>query len=141
MLPRLIAHLPRFGEGYTAAYYTASKGGKWGDLLESNYVVARLHIGDTLADRLNHTGTLVTQDDGEGPLRVLARQGVCVCVANTCVVDLDTNFVGLGGSDLDVLDAQLLAGFPSNGGLREYRSVDARLSVRALSTGCNKPCR
>lgn len=38
-------------------------------------------------------------------------------MADTCVVNLDTDFMGLGGSNLDVLDGQLLAGFPSNSGL------------------------
>jgi hypothetical protein len=36
---------------------------------------------------------------------------------NASVVDLDSNLVSLGGSDLDVLDGQLLAGLPGDGGL------------------------
>lgn len=35
-------------------------------------MVARLHVGDTLTDGLDDTGTFVTQDDGERALRVLA---------------------------------------------------------------------
>lgn len=80
-------------------------------------MVARLHVGDALSDRLDDTSTLVTQDDGEGTLGVLAGQGVCICVADTCVVDLDTNFVGPRGGDLDVLNCKVLAGFPGNSGL------------------------
>jgi hypothetical protein len=38
-------------------------------------------------------------------------------VADTGVVDLDADLVGLGGSDLDVLDAEVLAGLPGDGGL------------------------
>lgn len=80
-------------------------------------MVARLHVGDALADRLNNTGALVSEDDGEGTFWVLAGQCVGICVADTGVVDLDTDFVSFGRSDLDVFDAKVLAGFPGNGGL------------------------
>jgi hypothetical protein len=44
-------------------------------------VVARLYVGDALADGLDITGALVTKDNGEGTLGVLAREcvGICVC--------------------------------------------------------------
>lgn len=80
-------------------------------------MVARLHIGDALTNRLNDTGTFVSQNDGEGTLRVLAGQGVGIRVADTGVVDLDADLVGLGRSDLNVLNAEVLASFPRNGGL------------------------
>jgi hypothetical protein len=35
-------------------------------------------------------------------------------MTDTGVVDLDTNFVCLGCFDLDILDAEVLAGFPGN---------------------------
>lgn len=38
-------------------------------------------------------------------------------MADTSVVDLDADLVGLGRSNLDVLDAQRLAGLPGDGGL------------------------
>jgi hypothetical protein len=38
-------------------------------------------------------------------------------VANTSVVDLDTDFVSLGRSDFDVLNRKVLAGLPGDGGL------------------------
>lgn len=41
-------------------------------------MISRLHIGDTLANRLNDTGALVPEDDGEGTLGVLS--GECVCI-------------------------------------------------------------
>lgn len=78
-----------------------------------------LHISDTLAYRLDDTGTLVSQDDGEGTLGVLAGQCIGICVADTGVVDLNTDFVGLRWGDLNVLDGQVFAGFPSNSSLRE----------------------
>jgi len=50
----------------------------WGDciLLKSDDIVARLNGGHALADGLDDTSTLVTQDDGESTLRVLARECV-----------------------------------------------------------------
>jgi hypothetical protein len=50
--------------------------GKWVDSLECDNVVTRLHVGDTLADRLDDTGALVTKDDRESALGVLP--GQCV---------------------------------------------------------------
>lgn len=85
--------------------------------LESNNVVTRLHVGDTLTNRLHNTSTLVSQNDGESTLWVLARQCVGICVADTGVVDLDTDFVSFGGSDLDVFDAKVLASLPGDGSL------------------------
>ena len=35
-------------------------------------------------------------------------------MADTSVVDLDTNFMRLGWCDLDILNAEVLAGFPGN---------------------------
>lgn len=86
-------------------------------LLESDDVLARLHVCDTLTNRLDDTGALVSQDDGERTLGVLAGEGVGIGVADTGVVDLDAHLVGLGGSDLDVLDGEVLAGLPGDGGL------------------------
>jgi hypothetical protein len=38
-------------------------------------------------------------------------------VANTSVVDLNSDLVGLGRSNLDVLNGERLAGLPGDGGL------------------------
>lgn len=91
-------------------------------------MVTRLHVGDTFTDRLNNTGTLVPQDDREGTFGVLAGQCVGICVADTCVVDLDTDFVSLGRSDLDILDGEVFAGFPGNGGLASDGLVKEQFS-------------
>lgn len=51
------------------------RGQSWergGDSLESNDVITRLHGCDALANRLDDTGSLVSQDDGESTLWVLA---------------------------------------------------------------------
>lgn len=86
-------------------------------LLKSDDVVARLHVGDALAYGLNNTSTLMTQDDGEGSLGVLAGQSVGICVADSSVVDLNADLVGSWGQDFDVFDGEVLAGFPGDGGL------------------------
>jgi len=101
-------------------------------------MVTRLHVGDALAYRLNDTSTLVSQDDGEGPLGVLARQSVGICVADTGVVDLNADFVCSWGQDLDVFDRELLAGFPGDGGLRVVSMGPRSCPV---SRDSNRPCR
>lgn len=107
-----------------------------GLLLEGDDVVARLHVGDALTNRLDDTSTLVSQDDGECTLGILARQSVGIWgsmsvtmdvteaakgartgVADTSVVDLDADLVGPRRANLDVLEAKLLAGLPGDGGL------------------------
>jgi hypothetical protein len=84
------------------------------DVLERNNVVARLYIGDTLTNRLDVSGTFVTEDNGKGTLGVLAGECVGICVADTGVVDLDADFMGPGRENLNLLDGEVLAGFPSN---------------------------
>lgn len=41
-------------------------------------MITRLHIGDTLTNGFDNTGTLVSQDDGERTLGILAGQSVGV---------------------------------------------------------------
>ena len=104
--------------------------------VKGNDVVADLYIGNALADGLDGTGTLVSEDNGEGTLWVLARECVCVClpifsdqvdddawyieltcVADTGILDLDADLMGLWGCNLDILVAELLASLPGNGSL------------------------
>ena len=80
-------------------------------------MVTGLHVCDTLTNGLDDTSTLVSEDDGESTLGVLAGQCVGICVADTGVVDLNADLVGPGGSDLDILNGEVLASFPGNGGL------------------------
>ena len=80
-------------------------------------MVTRLHIGDALTHTLDNTSTLVAGDDRESTLGVLAGQCVGICVADTGVVDLNADLMGLWGSNLDILDREVLAGFPGNGSL------------------------
>lgn len=48
----------------------------WGLVLESDDMVANLDVGDALTNGLDDTSTLVSKDDGESTLWVLARQSV-----------------------------------------------------------------
>lgn len=110
--------------------------GSIGRILEADDGVAGLDVGDALTNRLDDAGALVSEDNGESALGILARErvGVCYCsaivpiqgdscralltrVANTGIVNLNADLVGLGGSDLDILNGQVLAGLPGDGGL------------------------
>ena len=51
----------------------------WVALLESNDVVARLDVCDTLTNRLDDASTLVSQDNGESALGILSGERVRVC--------------------------------------------------------------
>lgn len=53
-------------------------------------------------------------------------------VADARVVDLDADLVGLGRGDFNLLDAEVLAGFPGNGGL----GVVCQLNVVTSGGGC-----
>jgi hypothetical protein len=87
------------------------------DVLKRHHSIALLHVRDARAHTLHHTGALVAQHDGERTLRILAGEGVGIGMADTSVVDLDADLMCLRRSDLDVLDAEVLARFPSHGGL------------------------
>ena len=50
--------------------------------IESDDMVAGLHVGDTLADGLDDTGTLVSENDGESALGILAGEGVGICTSH-----------------------------------------------------------
>ena len=93
------------------------KRGSSGYLLESNDVVARLHVCDALTNRLHDAGTLMSENNGEGTLGVLTRQREGIGMAHAGVVDLNADFVGLGDADLDILNGEVLAGFPGDSGL------------------------
>jgi len=56
--------------------------------------------------------------------------GLFTCVADTSVLDLNSDLVGLGRSDLDILVAQLLARAPGDSGLASdgLRGVVDRLA-------------
>ena len=78
----------------------------------------------------------MSEDDGERTLGILPGESVGICfprvssnprprvrarcltrVADTSVVDLNADLVSLGGRDLNILNAELLASLPGDGGL------------------------
>lgn len=54
--------------------------------LEGNDMLARLDAGDALTDGLDDAGALVSEDDGECALGVLAGERVCICGAEVSQV-------------------------------------------------------
>jgi hypothetical protein len=48
------------------------------DILKRNDMITRLHTGNSLADRLYDTSTLMTENDGEGTFGILAGERVCI---------------------------------------------------------------
>lgn len=71
-----LAELALAALGGAVVVSISRKNGTDGNVLKSDDVVADLDGGHTLADGLDDTGTLVTEDDGESTLGVLA--GKCV---------------------------------------------------------------
>lgn len=82
--------------------------------IEGNDVISRLNIGHTLTYRFDDASTFVTENDGEGSFGILSGKSVRVCVANAGMVNLDTDFMSLGGCDLDIFDGERLAGTPGD---------------------------
>jgi len=60
----------------------------------------------------------VSKDNGESTFGVLAGKSVGICVADTSVVDLDSDLAGLGSGNLNVLNGQVLASLPGDGSLQ-----------------------
>lgn len=101
-------------------------------------MVARLHVCDTLANRLHNTCALVPQNDWESTFRVFSRECIGIWhmfsirnpvllnsphtgMANTSVIYLDANFVGFRRCYFDIFDGKVLGGLPGDGGLYSVR--------------------
>lgn len=106
----------------------------WGYILECDNIVSSFDICDALADRLDDTCPLMTEDYRKSAFWVLPRQCVCICgfsaylnassfvfertgMADTSVVYFDADFMCFWCADFDVLDNKIFARFPSNSGL------------------------
>lgn len=87
-------------------------------------MVPWLYARHALADGLYDTCTLVSENNRERTLGILARERVRICVAYAGVVDLDADLVRLRWGDLDVFDRKVFAGFPGDCSLFEgYQSA------------------
>jgi hypothetical protein len=63
------------------------------NILESDDVVAHIDGGHTLADGLDNTGTLVTEDNWESTLGILAGESVGICGMSIIVTLIGSEFV------------------------------------------------
>lgn len=85
--------------------------------LKSNDIVTGLHGGNAFSNRLDDTGTFVAKDHRERSFGILSGEGVRICVADTSVVNLNTDFVGFGWFNFNILDGKGLAGSPCDSSL------------------------
>lgn len=79
-------------------------------------MVTRGHRRHARAHRLDDACRLVPENAGEEALRVVAIQGVRVCVAEGGGHDFNADFPFLWGGDDDVRDLKGLLGGPGDGG-------------------------
>ena len=84
--------------------------------VERDHVVARFERTHTRADLDHDAGALVTEDRREQALRVLAREGELVGMADAGRLDLDHHFAGARSVEVDVGDRERLARLEGDGG-------------------------
>jgi len=77
--------------------------------VEGDHVIAHLEARHPLADLDHHARALVAEDGGKDPLRILARPGELVRVAQPRGLDLDQNLARAGPLELHIHDFQRLA--------------------------------
>jgi hypothetical protein len=85
--------------------------------VKGNNVIADLDVSDALTNGLDNTSTLVSKNDRESTFGVLTGKSVGISVADTSVGNLDTDLMGAGRENLNILNRERLASFPGNGGL------------------------
>src|SRR6185312_8546806 len=97
--------------------------------VEGNDVIALLEGGDARSDINHDSRALVAEDHGEEPLRVRARAGELVRMADPARLDLDQHLPRLGTLQIERRDFERLARRICNGCLGFH--ADPLLSVRA----------
>lgn len=65
-------------------------------VLEGDNMVSGLHVGDALTNRLDDTSTLVSQDDGESTLGILAGQRICIYSTHSAILSCRVNLFAWG---------------------------------------------
>lgn len=104
-------------------------------ILKRDNVISRLDRGDTLANRFYDSSALMAKYDWKCSLGVLSRQSIRICkgnqlsqsqsvrkwcqsrrtsMADTGVVDFNSDFVGFWRGNFDILDGEIFARLPSN---------------------------
>jgi hypothetical protein len=120
---------------------------QWKDILKRDNVISRLDRGDPLANRFYDSSTLMAENDWECSLGVLSRQSIRICrgnqlsqsqsvrkwcksrrtgMADTGVVDFNSDFVGFWRGNFDILDGEIFACLPSNCRLYEISVTVSR---------------
>jgi hypothetical protein len=77
-------------------------------------MIPNLNIRNTLTNRLDDTGALVSENNGESTLGIFSGERVSIGMANPRIINLNPDFMRPRRSDLYILDAEVLAGFPGN---------------------------
>jgi hypothetical protein len=85
-------------------------------VLEGDDIIANFDTRHSRTDALNDTGSFVAEHDGESALGILSTESIGICVTKSIVVNSNSHLVGSGRTDLDFLNAQVLASGPGNGG-------------------------
>ena len=117
------------------------------DILKRDNIISRLDRGDTLANRFYDSSTLMAENDWECSLGVLSRQSIRICkgnqltqsqferkrcksrrtsMADTGVVNFNSDFVGFWRGNFDILDGEIFARLPSNSRLNEISVTVSR---------------
>lgn len=97
------------------------------NVLESDDVVAHVDGGHALADGLDNTGTLVTENNGESTLGILAGESVGICGMSIIVILIGS---GVSGFILfSVQKAGLMAGLT---GMTDTSVVDFNAHLTSL---------
>jgi hypothetical protein len=84
-------------------------------------MVAHFQRGHAGADLAHDAGAFMPQHRRKNPLRIGARQGIGVGMADAGRHDLDQHFARLRAFELERLDAERLTGFERNGGAGFHR--------------------
>src|SRR5262249_45870075 len=96
--------------------------------IERDHVVSRLERSHARAGFDHHTGSLMAENRREQALRVLAREGELVGMADARRLDLDHHFAGARAVEIDVRDRERLARLEGDGGtdLHDFSSIVSR---------------
>jgi hypothetical protein len=85
-------------------------------VLKSDDIIANFDVRHSGTDALNNTSSFMAEYNGKSAFRIFPTESIGICVAKAIVVNANSHLVGSGRSDLDFLNAQVLASGPRNGG-------------------------
>jgi len=91
-------------------------------------VIARLQAGDAGADFEDNTGPFMAENGWKQPLRIGARQGELIGVADAAGLDLHQHLARLGAFKIELDDFEGLLRGKGNGGTSLHLFLRARTS-------------